>query len=75
MKISEMDRPAREHGSRVRCEGLCARTLRGAASAALIGLAFLAASTSALAGIPGITATVTSLVPGAPGAKRDLVQQ
>ena len=69
MKSSKMNCPTRDLASRFADGGPFARSLRSAASAALMGLAFLSASTSALAGIPGIDASLTSLVTGAPGAK------
>jgi hypothetical protein len=67
MKSSEMNGSAHEHGPCNR--NPFAHSLRGLATAAFLGAALLSASTSALAGIPGIDASLTSLVPGAAGAK------
>jgi len=64
-----MNRPTHDFASPIAVGGPFARSLRTAASAALVGLAFLSASTVALAGIPQLDASVIALVSGAPGAK------
>lgn len=67
MKSSEINHPLREHGSHATIGSRFARALQGVASAAVIGVTLFSASTSALAGIPGLDVNVTSLVPVNPG--------
>ena len=63
MKSSKMNWSTRDRASRFTVGGPFARSLRIATSTALMGLAFLSASSSALAGVPGLDLTVTSQAP------------
>ncbi len=60
---------AGEPGSRAASRYAFERGLRGAAGAALLGLAMLGASTFALAGVPGLNVSVTSLAPVDPATQ------
>lgn len=69
MKSWDMSRCARRQGSHEATATPFARSLRSAAAATFLGAALLSASTFVLAGIPGIQASVTSLVPATGGAR------
>lgn len=67
MKSSNTKGSACERGSLAANGGPFARSLQRAASAALLAMATLGTSAPALAGVPGLDVSVTSLAPRVPG--------